>query len=555
MDVEVINPGPARLIRAIIDELRIIETINGMVRWDQKQWKLSPGELIASLIIAFFAQRRPLYQVWDFYTEQDIELLFGRPDLTPEDFTDDSLGRALDRLQEADFTKIYGNIIVFAKQVYALQTRCCHADTTSLVVYGAYDNPDQELVDYGFSKDKRFDLKQIKSGICANSDGIPIYGEPINGNKDDKTWNKELLQKFSTAILAEFQSLLVCDSQLVTGENLELIHQNGIRFISRLPDTFKVGEVLKQKAWLQNVWVDVGPLSTSKNAASYRIQEFQDDIDDRIYRFIVVRSSSLDRRKEKSLKNRIEKEKIALTKSINELNKLDFVCEPDAQRAWDAWLKKNPAKYHLVSNSLVQESVQERRAQRGRPKANADKPPSKTVYRIQACLVGENNEAIQKAYELERTFILISNDFDISAEEVLRNYKDQYKVEQKFGFLKDPQYVGPLFMKKEERLIALHHVLLMTLLVYSLFQLRVRRTLKTEGHPFVIAGTYKTFTPKAKSILEYVKKLCILRIKTPTGTIRQLPANVTSNAKKVIALAGFDVSIYITPPMPPPFYD
>ena len=32
MDFEIIRPGPGRLIRALIDELKIIETVNNMVR-------------------------------------------------------------------------------------------------------------------------------------------------------------------------------------------------------------------------------------------------------------------------------------------------------------------------------------------------------------------------------------------------------------------------------------------------------------------------------------------------------------------------------------------
>lgn len=551
MDIEAINPGPTRLIRALIDELRIIETINNMVRWDTKQWKLSPGELIASLIIAFYFNRRALYKVWTFYEEQDLELLFGRPDLKAEDFTDDSLGRALDRLEESEFAKLYGYILVYAKQVYDLQTRCCHADTTSLVVYGEYDDPEQELVDYGFSKNKRFDLKQIKSGICTSSEGIPIYGEPINGNKDDKTWNKELLKKFKKSILTEFQSVLVCDSQLVTRENLDLIHEHKIRFISRMPDTYKLTETLKQRAWSENAWQDIGTLSPAKKAASYRIQELQGAIDGRPYRFLVVHSSSLDRRKEKALRNRIDKEREFITKGLAELGNIEFVCRPDAENAWGTWVKKNPVKYHRLSMSIEQETIQERRAKRGRPRLDDPKPPCRIIYRLKAEIDCEDTEAIKNAYDLERTFILISNEKDLTSEEFLRYYKEQYKVEQKFGFLKDPYYVGPLFMKKAERLTALHHVLLLTLLVYSLFQLRMRRKLKIENEPFNVAGSYKTFTPKAKTVLEYLRSFCILRLHTPQGIQRQLPKNILPNARRVIGLAGFDVSIYVTPPIPP----
>lgn len=182
MDFKIIRPGPGRLIRALIDELKIIETINNTVRWDPKQWKITPGELITALIISFFCERHALYKVRDFYKHQDLELLFGRKDLSADDFNDDCLARALERLEDTEFHKLYGLILVNLRQVYQFQSKCCHADTTSMVVFGDYDDPGQTLVDYGFSKDKRFDLKQIKSGLCVNSDGFPIYGEPVNGN-------------------------------------------------------------------------------------------------------------------------------------------------------------------------------------------------------------------------------------------------------------------------------------------------------------------------------------------------------------------------------------
>ena len=215
MDFEIIRPGPGRLIRALIDELQIIETINNQVRWDPKQWKISPGELIAALIITFFCQRHALYKVCDFYKHQDLDLLFGRKDLCANDFNDDCLARSLDRLEESEFHKLYGLILV---------------------------------------KDKRFDLKQIKSGLCVNSDGFPIHGEPINGNKDDKTWSGELLTKFKKVVNDELTQILVADSALITIKNLKIMYEKGILFISRLPDNFGSSEELKLRAWRENNW-------------------------------------------------------------------------------------------------------------------------------------------------------------------------------------------------------------------------------------------------------------------------------------------------------------
>ena len=554
MDFEIIRPGPGRLIRALIDELQIIETINNRVRWDPKQWKISPGELIAALIITFFCQRHALYKVCDFYKHQDLGLLFGRNDICANDFNDDCLARALDRLEESEFHELYGLILVNVRKVYQFQSKCCHADTTSIVVFGDYDDPAKKLVNYGFSKDHRFDLKQVKSGLCVNSDGFPIYGEPINGNKDDKTWNGELLEKFKDVVNSELAQILVADSQLITTENLQKMYEKAILFISRLPDNFSISEELKVQAWRENNWQDVGQIAQTKGTTTYRIQEFPGQIAGRTYRFIVVNSSSLDKRKEKSIQYQIEKEKQTLTKAMTEQAKMTYACRPDAEGAFQNLVAKQKPKYHYLQMSVAQENVLGKRSHRGRPRQDEAKPDSQTIYRLTIQITGQNEPAIQSAYDLGRTFILISNALEIPAIEILRDYKDEYKVEQRFGFLKDPYYVGPLFMKKEERLKGLHHVLLLTLLIYCLFERRARLNLKAENEPFHVAGSYKTFTPSGKTLLENLDEIHIAWVFTPGQIRRELPKNISVKAQRLLRLVGYDVEIYVTPPIPP-MYD
>jgi transposase len=138
-------------------------------------------------------------------------------------------------------------------------------------------------VNYGYSKDKRFDLKQIKSGLCVNSDGFPIYGEPVNGNEDDKSWSNELLKKFKDVINSELAQILVADSQLITTENLKLMYEKGILFISRLPDTFGISEKLKERAWYENQWQEAGKIAQTPGSATYRVQEFPGEIEEMPY--------------------------------------------------------------------------------------------------------------------------------------------------------------------------------------------------------------------------------------------------------------------------------
>lgn len=553
MDFEIIRPGPGRLIRALIDEIKIIETVNNMVRWDPKQWNVSPGELIAALIISFFCERHALYKVRDFYKHQDLDLLFGRKDLCANDFNDDCLARALERLEDTEFHKLYGLILVNVRKVYQFQSKCCHADTTSMVVFGDYDDPDQTLVNHGFSKDKRFDLKQIKSGLCVNSDGFPIYGEPVNGNEDDKTWSNELLKKFKDVINSELAQILVADSQLITTDNLKLMYEKGILFISRLPDTFGISEELKERAWSENKWQEAGQIAQTPGSATYQIQEFPGEIEGITYRFVVVNSSSLDKRKEKTLKQQIEKEEQTLAKAMTELAKITYACRPDAENAIRNWLAKQKLKYHQIEIAITEESVTKKRGHRGRPRNDEAKASSQTVYRLVGKVIGRNEAAIQNIYNLARTFILITSAPEIPAIEILRDYKDQYKVEQRFGFLKDPYYVGPVFLKKENRIKGLHHVLLLTLLVYCLFERRVRLNLKKEGQPFHVADSYKTYTPTGVTLLENLDELHIAWVFTPGQIRRELPKNISDKALRILRLVGYDAEIYVTPPTPPAY--
>jgi transposase len=307
MDFEIIQPGPGRLIRAMMDEIELVPTINAIVSWDEAQWKLSPGELIAAMLISCFCRRQALYKLEKFYQYQDLELLFGRNDINGNDFTDDSLGRALDRFA-VHREKIFGSIVLKAREVHRLIYDIIHTDTTSITVYGEYDFPDEEepLISLGFSKDHRPDLKQYMTGLGVNSEGIPLFGKTLKGNTSDKNWNKQLFIAFHADLADYAYSIIVADSQAITIPNLKLA--KGTAFVSRLPDTFALNEQLKQRAWANNAWTELGWLAEAKKSATYRIQGFTDRIDGENYRFVVVHSSSLDKAKEKSIQKGIATE-------------------------------------------------------------------------------------------------------------------------------------------------------------------------------------------------------------------------------------------------------
>lgn len=549
MDFEVIQPGPGRLIRAMMDEIELIPIINSIVRWDETQWNLSPGELIAAMLISCFCGRQALYKLELFYQYQDLELLFGRNDISGDDFTDDSLGRALDRFAEQRET-IFGTILLKAREVHHLVYDIIHTDTTSITVYGEYDslNEEEPFIALGFSKDHRPDLKQYMTGLIVNSDGVPLFGKPLKGNTSDKDWNSQVFTAFHAGLADYAHSIMVADSQAITGPNLKLA--KGIAFISRLPDTFALSEQLKQKAWADNAWIELGRLAEAQKSASYRIQGFVEQIDGDNYRFVVVHSSSLDKAKQKSIQKGIAKELEHFKKEFAKLEKAEFACEPDARLAFEQLLKSVRLKYYDVTMTVIPHEVVPKRSNRGRPPSGAV-PDRKTVWRV-VCQTELDATAVAQAYDHARTFILISS---VSSErasdaELLKIYKDQPKIERRFKFLKDPYYVGAMLFKKPERIEAFNYVLLLALLLYSLLERRVRQSLLEEQEPFRVAGSYKTYRPSGDTILEALDYMTIGRFHDSNGDRREVPANIERNLGRLVRLAGFDIKIYTLPPRP-----
>lgn len=213
-----------------------------------------------------------------------------------------------------------------------------HFDTTSRSLYGSYPTADGTVgvrPRYGHSKDHRDDLKQIVLTCFVNRDGVPLMGTVEDGNRSDKRLNREqidrLVQAFSPAALQDL--VYVADSALVTGPNLEALAATEMRWLSRLPDTFRGATTTKAAAWEGEDWIPIGRLAQRRTAAEYGASEQTGRIGDRAYRLVVFRSSSLDHRKAKSLARELARIRTTAEAAAAALATHDFVCAATAFRA------------------------------------------------------------------------------------------------------------------------------------------------------------------------------------------------------------------------------
>ena len=216
----------------------------------------------------------------------------------------------MDEVYHVGTQKLFCALSDSALQRFCLSTKHVHFDTTSVNVYGEYLNAADEVapfkIVYGYSKDKRPDLKQFVLSLLCVDGNVPIVGKLEDGNASDKKINHRVLSEVSQHMnqhgIADEAFIYVADAALVTEENLAQAR----RFITRLPATYNECERAILAAVDADRWTDVGciavtPATKNRPTASYRVYEEAVTLYDKPYRAIVVHSSAHDKRRQKTL--------------------------------------------------------------------------------------------------------------------------------------------------------------------------------------------------------------------------------------------------------------
>lgn len=244
------------ILGQLMNEMNIAEEINSVIGKNNSQTKIDIGTFTYLFIHNILGDVNiRLYQMNEFFKDKALPLIIPwKPDIDLTEINDDRAGRVLDGICKADPQKVFTTVANAAIRIHKLDTNIIHSDTTSKSFEGVYENQHRDgttpLITNGFSKDHRPDLKQILLGIGTIVDGIPIRGEVADGNESDKKFNRRWIKNFRTALNKDANEFLVyvADSSLVTTENLNLLANNHIEIISRLPGTFKIEKELKRKA-------------------------------------------------------------------------------------------------------------------------------------------------------------------------------------------------------------------------------------------------------------------------------------------------------------------
>jgi transposase len=245
------------IIAGIIDDLEIEKIVNERLGINQKE-KITAGQIVKAIIINGLGfVSAPLYLFPQFFQDKPVEKLLGEG-IKAEYINDDKIGRVMDELWNYGLEKIWTHLAINTIKKYQIQEGYLHLDSTSISVKGNYlkskDSEETITVTYGYSQDKRPDLKQFMIDLIVSNDGdIPLLIKVGSGNQSDKKMFTERIKEYQENINQENKEITyIADSALYTAENLQKLKQ--IKWISRVPITIKKAkellEIKEEKNWI-----------------------------------------------------------------------------------------------------------------------------------------------------------------------------------------------------------------------------------------------------------------------------------------------------------------
>ena len=518
------------IVAGTCQEISLIETVDALVKTSDR--KVSCGKGTQAIILnALGFVGRALYLMPDYLHNKPMDLLID-PNLTADDFNDDTLGRCLDDLYAAGVTEVFYRVASHALQIYGIRSRFVHLDSSSFHLHGAYDpdEPEREAISvtYGYSKDHRPDLKQVVLQLITHhKSALPVWLEVLSGNSNDKKTFKATIKAYYQQLSGEEQTYVVMDSAGFSEDTLK--EAQDIFWVMRVPETLAQAKQLVKETLAEEM-VDLEPGYWGKEVVCEYAGIQQ--------RWLVVFSQAAQVRELKTQEKAQAKELEKAQKEWRKLEGQTFNCQADGQKALELFNRKWKCHRAIAKAVAVMQY-----SRRGRPTAQDQKEVA--GYNLEGGLA-ENTTAIEEAKRSLGRFIIASNDLDterLPAKAMLENYKDQgVSVERGFRFLKDPLFFAhSLFLKKPERLMALLMIMGLSLLIYSLAEGKLRKALKEMNATVPDQRRKPTQRPTIRWIFQIFEGLDILLVKQNGEVILRQLLNLQPAQERVITLLGLQV--------------
>src|SRR6266487_4153104 len=523
---------------------------------------LSCGRGVEALLLAILDGHHALYKVGARLEERGMVPLL-QPGLTRASLHDYRLGQILEALFAAHLNRVFGAIALNALEVYALSTPWLHQDTTTLTLYGAYEDepktPGAPRPAYGHSKDGHDDLKQVLLSLGVSSEGLPLRMGLRDGNTSDSTETPVAIEECVALGLGGVRGI-VADSKAYCKRTLGLCLEQGVGLITLVPRTCTVRqevEVWGQQQGALPLLLDKPGRTRQEPPRQWHGQsvvrrvpvEYPDGrLDVAEIRFLVVHSSQLAHQMAVAYAAAQAKEAERLAEHVQRVEARWFACAADAEEAIADYegrgqgrrgRKPHPWRYHALHYRVEAVNSPKKRTRRGRP-PKAEVPQVERRYRL--VVHCEARVPSEEAYGWTVLATTLRPEVCTDAE-MLQAYQEQHiTVEPGFRWIKNPAAISPVWLEKPERIAALAMLTVVGLLVYAVIQRQVRLYLR--DHERHIPGNKgPTATPTAAVVFALLRPVTLVHFAVDNAPILEVHG-IQEDHRIVCEAVGIDHAWY-----------
>jgi transposase len=484
--------GPLPLINRFLDKLGLAQILEKHVPTEDRRVGLRYSTALGVVLRSIVVEREPIYRQQET-VRSFAPAAYGLSPTQVDLLGDDRIGRALDRLFDADRAALLTEVIVAVGQRFSLRFDQLHNDSTTIRFCGQYPSARGRklrgkrapFITYGYSKDHRPDLKQLLIALTTSADGgVPIQFRCCDGNTNDSTTHIETWQTLRQ-VAGKPDFLYVADCKLCSRENMDYIDRRHGRFVTVMPRNrledaeFRKWIQTHEPAW-ERVWDRPNP--RRKGAPRDRWYVVRAELPSReAWPVTWVYSVLSGLRQEHTRREQI----VAATQELVELKqrlatpKSRIRKAAEIHRRIEEILKRHHVRRYLKVRRTVREEHRFRQMRRGRPSPQT--PYRKLTRRWPDIEWSLDQDAIEYDRKSDGMYPLLTNDKALTPAQVLEAHKGQPTIEKRFEQTKTVHEIAPVFLKNEGRIEAFFTLYFLGLLVQALIERELRTAMKRKG--------------------------------------------------------------------------
>lgn len=548
--------GPLPLINHFIERIGLHDTLLRHIPSDAR-CSITHASALGVLLRSIIVEREPIYRQHET-VHGFADGMFGISAQEMEHLSDDRLGRALDRLFDADRTALLTELVLAVGQRFGVRFEEFHNDSTSISFCGGYRRArgrqirarTAPAITFGHSKAHRPDLKQLLFILTMSADGnVPVAFRCTDGNTSDSVTHVQTWETLR-AVAGRSDFLYVADSKLCSRENMDHIDRAGGRFVTVMPRSRL--EDAQFREWLQThtpewslVWDRPNPRYSDGPRDCWYVHRAPLPSME-AWSIVWVWSTLLTLRQHaRRLRNiaaAIEEFERLRQRLASAKTRLRGAPEIDLQ------IKLIVDRHHVGRYLKVRRVVREehvfKQTRRGRP--GPDTAYRKITKRRFDVQWSTDEQAIAYDRRSDGMYPLMTNDRKLSAAQVLQAHKGQPMIEKRFEQIKTVHQIAPVFLKDEGRIEALFTLYAIALLVQALIERELRQAMAHEAIEEL--PIYPEQRQCAHPTTEQVLRLFSLaerhQLRQHGRTVQAFNLTLTDLQRKVLALLGVPASTF-----------